>query len=307
MKLKKPRELVENKIKEQIKKGTESFLTYNNNFDKSIIYGILPALKEKYGNWEKYNRQLIKTYFSDNEILEEYINESEAEFCISEQYEKDKIYITENIYFDVGEEEVEVSSKQQNEVGLDIAFCDAQNIKNRVQLKIQKLHGLITLLDLSDGENNMDTLDVISNNKVFIVHGHDESAKDKAELTLKNLGLTPIILHQQANEGKTIIEKFEKHSDVGFAVILLTPDDVGGKDEDSLQPRARQNVIAELGYFVAKLGRERVFPLKKAEVEIPSDFAGVLYTEMDNTGKWQFDLVRELKAVGFAVDANKLI
>jgi predicted nucleotide-binding protein len=148
-------------------------------------------------------------------------------------------------------------------------------------------------------------------NRVFIVHGHDEALKLDVELTLKQLGLEPIILHKQANQGKTIIEKFEAHADVGFAVVLLTPDDIGGNAGSSgvaeLSPRARQNVVLELGYFVGKLGRERVVALRKGNTEIPSDLHGVVYENADEGGAWKHRLGKELKAAGYAVDLNKLV
>ena len=100
--------------------------------------------------------------------------------------------------------------------------------------------------------------------KIFIVHGHDELSKFKLESILRELKLEPIILNDKANEGKTIFEKLEKHTArVGYAIVLLTPDDVGGQNEDSLKPRARQNVILELGYFMGSLGRERAVCIKK--------------------------------------------
>ncbi len=156
-------------------------------------------------------------------------------------------------------------------------------------------------------------VDATKTNKVFIVHGHDEEMKLAADKALKSLQLTPIILHEQANEGKTVIEKFEKHAEVGFAVVLLSPDDwAHAKDANpkTAKYRARQNVILELGYFVAKLGRGRVFPLYRTDVdfETPSDIAGVVYNKYDGaSGKWRFDLVKELNACGYKVDANRLV
>lgn len=146
-----------------------------------------------------------------------------------------------------------------------------------------------------------------SNKKIFIVHGHDDAAKLLVERTLDKLKLTPIILHQQANEGHTIIEKFEKHSDVGFAVVLLTDDDEGrAKGADSLKPRARQNVIFELGYFIGKLSRRRVAVLHR-NVELPTDVSGLVYTPIDPAGAWQFELARELLNAGYQVNATDLI
>lgn len=143
--------------------------------------------------------------------------------------------------------------------------------------------------------------------KVFIVHGHDEAAKEKAARFLTKIGFDPVILHEQANAGQTIIEKFEKHGDVGFAVVLLTPDDIGGPRGRDVQPRARQNVILELGYFVGRLGRKRVCALKTGDLEVPSDFAGVVYEEMDPAGAWQTALARELQEAGHEIDWNQVM
>ena len=145
---------------------------------------------------------------------------------------------------------------------------------------------------------------------VFVVHGHDTLAKVELARTLEKLKLTAIVLHEQANEGKTVIEKFERDaSRVSFAVILLTPDDAGypaGKPDD-VRPRARQNVLLELGYFSGVLGRSRVCALHKGDVEIPSDYLGVVYVPMDESGAWRFSLVKELKQAGLPVDLNSLV
>ena len=137
----------------------------------------------------------------------------------------------------------------------------------------------------------------LHSNNVFVVHGRDDATKNHVASTLREMGLNPIILHEQANQGRTIIEKFERHSDVQFVVVLMTPDDLGelsGTTKD-LKPRARQNVILELGYFVGKLGRERVCILTKGDVEVPSDYSGVVYIEIDESGNWKSALNKELE------------
>jgi len=144
-------------------------------------------------------------------------------------------------------------------------------------------------------------------NDVFIVHGHDGEAREAVARFLSNVGLKPIILHEQASRGKTIIEKVEANSDVGFAVVLLTPDDEGCSKGGQLEPRPRQNVLLELGYFMAKLGRDRVCSLMKGKVEIPSDFAGVVWEPMDSAGGWKASLGKELEAAGYNIDWNKVM
>lgn len=146
------------------------------------------------------------------------------------------------------------------------------------------------------------------NDKIFIVHGHNEEIKLNVARAIEKLKLTPIILHEQSNEGLTIIEKFEKYSDVSFAIILLTFDDYGlSKSSTEKNKRARQNVVLELGYFLAKLGRKNVMPFYEEGVELPSDISGVLYTIFDESENWKLRLVKELKVAGFKVDANDIL
>jgi predicted nucleotide-binding protein len=143
---------------------------------------------------------------------------------------------------------------------------------------------------------------------VFIVHGRNEGKKEAVARFLSTLGLEPTILHEQANQGRTIIEKFEAHADVSFAVVILTGDDKGGPiDSDGVQPRGRQNVVFELGYFIGRLGRKRVCTLYEEGVEIPSDFHGVVYVALDSAGAWCALLARELKASGFQIDMNRAL
>ena len=145
--------------------------------------------------------------------------------------------------------------------------------------------------------------------KVFVVHGHDEEAKQSLARFLERIELEPIILHEQLSKGLTIIEKVEQYSDVAFAVVILTPDDVGASRDDSEnpQPRARQNVWLELGYFIGKLGRERVAALKKGEIEVPTDYLGAIYITMDEPGAWKMELAKEMKGADLAVDFNKVV
>jgi predicted nucleotide-binding protein len=142
---------------------------------------------------------------------------------------------------------------------------------------------------------------------VFIVHGHDGSVKlEVADFLHRITGERPIILHEKADSGQTIIEKFERHaSEAGFAVVLLTADDVGrAKEAATLNPRARQNVVLELGFFYGALGRGRVAALYEGGVEIPSDITGVLYKPLD--GNWHTALAGELDAAGIEIDFSKM-
>lgn len=127
----------------------------------------------------------------------------------------------------------------------------------------------------------------LDSKKVFIVHGRNTEAMQSSARLIERLGLQAIILHEQPNQGRTIIEKFETYSDeVAFAIVLLTADDIGSLEgeQDNLKPRARQNVILELGYFMGRLGRTRVCALYQSGVDLPSDIQGVAYVPMDDAG-----------------------
>lgn len=142
---------------------------------------------------------------------------------------------------------------------------------------------------------------------VFIVHGHDEAAKHTLKDFLRGLHLNPIVLSDKVSEGNTIIEKFEKYTQVDFAVVLLTPDDLGaGKHDTKMAKRPRQNVIFEFGFFLGKLGRKKVRALVKGGVEMLSDYSGVVYIDLDD-GEWKLELAKEMKAAGLVVDMNRLL
>lgn len=139
---------------------------------------------------------------------------------------------------------------------------------------------------------------------VFIVHGHDDALKQSVARLIEKQNIKAIILHEQPNQGATIIEKFEKNSYVGAAICLFTADDTGkAKEEDVEEDRARQNVVFEAGFFMGSLGRDRVIILADKSVELPSDLKGVVYT---SSSSWQLDVLRELRAMGFSIDYNKL-
>ena len=144
--------------------------------------------------------------------------------------------------------------------------------------------------------------------KIFVVHGHNETVKQTVARTLESIGLTPVILAEQPDKGRTVIEKFENEgNDVGFAVVLLTADDKGRKNKARImQSRARQNVVFEMGYFMALLGRERVMLLLQPGVEEPSDLKGVVYTSLDKDGAWKYRLVKELREQGYKVTSDAL-
>lgn len=179
------------------------------------------------------------------------------------------------------------------------------SMAGQLEALIEVLHTEISLATPPRAEASLP----ISTSRVFLVHGRDQGALQETARFLEHLGLQPIVLQEQPNEGRTIIQKFLDYSDVGFAVVLLTPDDRGGSaDEppDNYNLRARQNAILELGYFLRALGPKHVCALYFEGVELPSDIQGVLYVVFDKAGGWKFLLAREMKAAGLSVDLNRL-
>jgi predicted nucleotide-binding protein len=144
--------------------------------------------------------------------------------------------------------------------------------------------------------------------KVFLVHGRDNAARNEVALFLQKIGLEDIILHERPNGGRHLLTKFREEADgAAFAVILMTPDDVGCVVGDTLRPRARQNVVFELGFFIGKLGPANVAALVKADVEKPSDFDGIAYIALDPAGNWKKELARELNHAKVPFDPAKVL
>lgn len=192
----------------------------------------------------------------------------------------------------------------------------ASLFRNDMKDSLSALNGLIRRVGLFDEPISTPTDAAVhhqnvapraDNNFVFIVHGHNGEAKHAVARFLQSQDLEPKILDELPGGGRTLIEKFEHYSDqVGYAIVLLTPDDEGrSKAGGELQDRARQNVVFELGYFAAKLSRRRVCAMYMG-VEIPSDYSGVEYIFFDRYGGWKAKLAGELREAGYAIDMNRL-
>ncbi|MBF0566063.1 MAG: nucleotide-binding protein [Nitrospirae bacterium] len=189
----------------------------------------------------------------------------------------------------------------------------------KIDIKIHRLESIIGRLELfpliealstESSEAITEQAPVAHSRKIFVVHGHDEIAKTNLEIFLNKIGLEPVVLHRQADEGLTVIEKFEKHSDVGYAFILLTPDEIAYLKAEASKPddqrkteyRARPNVIFEFGYFVGKLGRSRVCCLYTGDVSLPSDIHGWIYKKFDKSiDEIKYDIIEELKKAKYAI------
>ncbi len=263
------------KIKERISSGSDLFKTKINNTEH------LERHIRDYRKWNDYNSELLKSVFNN---------------------EKNEYRYGYNMV-----RSVKVFSGNYNPEE------ELRDLKVEIRDKIAFLEQLIEKADLikCDVEEPLKKDKDLPREKstsIFIVHGHDIAIQQSVARVVEKLKLKPIILNEQPNAGRTIIEKFESHSDVGFAIVLLTADDEGkAVKETSLQMRARQNVILELGYFIGKLGRKNVLPLYTNGVEIPNDIHGLLYVQLDGSGHWRFEIAKELREAGYSIDLNDLI
>lgn len=149
-----------------------------------------------------------------------------------------------------------------------------------------------------------------TNKKVFVVHGHDINSKEQLELVLHKLDLDPFVLANTGGGGLTIIEALEKEiglnsNQTRFGIVLLTPDDMGYAKADgpeNAEPRARQNVVLEMGMLIAAVGRPNVAILKKGHLEVPSDAQGIIYIPFnDHVKETVPKLADRLREAGFVL------
>lgn len=244
----------------------------------------LQAAKDLYRSWEEYNVTLLEQLFTTNALATIYSSSFGAYY-------------------------------------IDIPFhLKVQELREHITEKIRRLRSVIDRIELyptiaveqaASGASVQNSVSGVQElgSQLFIVHGHDEAAREAVARFLGIFDLDPIILNEEPNRGGTLIEKLDRYRGIGYAVVLLTPDDIGGVKDSKyhdLRPRPRQNVILELGYFIAALGRNRVATLHKPDIEMPSDYAGSAYIPMDRAGAWKIALARELQDAGYAIDMNKI-
>lgn len=206
-----------------------------------------------------------------------------------------------------GEDSIEVTNFKKTRFQCALFDDEQQRIwcSNGLKATIPTFEELLSDLD-EDDENTPKNDSKINNNKVFIVHGHNGELKYKTAELLRKLGIEPIILHDQPNSCRTIIEKIEDFgSEASAAIILFTPDDVGkAVSEDEPKSRGRQNVVFEAGCFMGLLGRNNTILIKSDDsIELPGDLDGIVYSDSAN----EFIIAKELKSMGFDIDLNKIL
>jgi predicted nucleotide-binding protein len=249
------------------------------------------ACRSEYRRWTDYNTELLTRRFTTSKIADDYNWWGVGSIALGGRPFSEKV---RELVGDVG---------------------------TKIE-RLESLRGRVELIDTAKGPDWQGTAAAAvreapvpqrsaptRERRVFIVHGHDTAAKLEVHRFVANAtDHEAVILHEQPNRGATVIEKFEREGGpAAFAVVLLTADDEGrAKTADALNPRGRQNVVFEFGYFAGKIGRERTAVLYEPGVELPSDLGGLVYIELDPRGAWRQDLAREFRAAGVVVDLNKI-
>jgi len=271
LRLNESREAAREKLTGRIAKGRELLKRQVNSQEEAT------AFNKDYQKWHDYNETLLGALFTTNSLLTNY------------RWSVPSRVIDHD----------------------ETAFEQFQALRDALDSRCTFLESILEQLEIipapdAPAVDRIPSAPPTKLRRVFLVHGHDPAARESVARFIEQLGLEVIVLHEQPSGGRTIIEKLEHQADVGFTLILLTPDDVGRAASDKdLQPRARQNVILELGFFVGCLGRNRVCALHKGPLELPSDILGVVFIELDPAGGWRLQVARELKLAGLPVDLNR--
>jgi predicted nucleotide-binding protein len=244
----------------------------------------LAETEKEYDIWNSYNAELLKASFNNpiNEYRSSYEN-SGMMIGVAGVMRGESIHHPQHRFTTLKER-------------LDAKVSNLEILLAKVNLIPSTVEPMKSLTTTSDNGSSNDT--------VFIIHGHDEEMKKAVQLFLSRAGLKDIVLHEQPDLNRTVIEKLiEEGRPAAYVIALLSPDDVQADGT----VRARQNVVLEIGYFIGKLGREKVRLLRKGDVVIPSDLQGILYENYDDAGAWRIKLLKEMKAVGLPIDAASVV
>lgn len=270
-----PRESVAGELDERIRLG-EQLLGAN-----VPTLEVLEDLRERFYTWHDVNRELLRRRFTTDAVVNEY------------------------------------TQAVPSVISMDPTPAErVADFREDVRRDLRRLRSIRERLDLYDDATGVGppprSRTAAPRTTIFILHGRDEARKQAlARFLERATNLRVVILHEEADRGRTIIEKLEDvAAEAAFAVALLTGDDVGRLREAERKEerlRARQNVILEAGYFMATLGRDKVALLYEEGVELPSDMGGLLYTPLDAAGAWKMSLTQELREADVDIDTDALL
>lgn len=247
------------------------------------------------------DNQIFDKYEKDREKWKDWLDNSSGDWSLPPNFDDAKSLIY-NLYRTIA-----VKGAEGYNIPMNLTYVQLGNINDSINnfnnQFIEYFQQVLQEIVNANPEIEDNNINKVKGNTVFIIHGHDNELKTEVQLLLTRAGVNNIVLHEQADKGRTIIDKLvEESNNSNYAIALLSPDD---KLENGSK-RARQNVILEIGYFIGKLGKERVRILKKGDIEIPSDLQGILYENFDINGVWKMKICKELIAVGIYVDIENI-
>lgn len=268
-------------LNERIERGSELL---NAHIDSQSQ---LKDVRDSYYTWDEYNTQLLRRRFSSEELVRKYVNSIFFGVAYERSLAEQVVELHEDIQSKI--RRLRSIAEQVPLLELDASVVTAMSMESTPSIVESEPSGI----------------------EIFVVHGRNDAVKlEVTDFVERLVERRPVILHEHASEGRTLIEKLEHYGNsAGFAIVILTGDDEGRMrgSEDLALPRGRQNVVLELGYFMARLGRSRVILLYESDVELPSDMTGIVYTRLDAGGGWKLTLAKELKAAGISIDVNRAI
>lgn len=249
------------------------------------------------------DNQIFEKYQTERILWKEWVinNYGHSNWTLPKKYEEAKSLIY-HLYRVVGEE-----GENGYDLPMNLSYTPNGDINDAIHnfnsQFLEYFQQVLNEIINANPEIEGNEIQKVKGNTVFIIHGHDIQLKTEVQLLLTRAGVNNLVLHEQADKGRSIIDKLIGESlSSNYAIALLSPDD---KLENGSE-RARQNVILEMGYFIGKLGKERVRLLRKGEIDIPSDLYGILYETYDNAGAWKMKICKELMAAGIHVDIESV-
>jgi predicted nucleotide-binding protein len=269
-----PKEEFKSQLSDQIIQGKQ-FVIKDITTEELLINA-----EKKFDFWNAYNNELLKSSFNNavNEYRQAY-NSSGQMIGVSD------------VMRGVNTKNPQYRLRILIET-VDVKVTELESLLAKVNLIHSEVEQTITTTALQEAT-------ISEKDTVFIIHGHDDAMKKAVQLFLTRANLKDIVLHEQPDKNRTVIEKLiEEANSAAYVIALLSPDDI---QEDGTV-RARQNVVLEIGYFIGRLGREKVRLLRKGEVVIPSDLQGILFENYDNEGAWRIKLLKEMQAAGLPID-----
>ena len=255
---------------------------------------------------DKTKAKLINEHSLDeiNDLAQKYL--SKKDFWVEgvkfdyDNVKKFSVYKT-----DCTTDEIITILYEQTDPAIIMTYDDYDALKNKfysINISNSVLNNVVLIVN--DSKTTQ-----MENKNVFIVYGRDENLLNEVKLLVTQLGLKPILISNEPDKGRSIFGKIKDSvNKCCYSIVLWTPDDVGSlaTETEKIQFRARENVLIELGYVVAKLGEENVTIIKKGNPNIPTDIQGLALILREES-EWKNHLYKNLKEVFKDISSDDIL